>query len=1302
MAAGAPFGAFVFLLFHKRSAEGEWVMVYAIYCLIDNSLELGFYVETAGQLPGSEQERLLWLVAETFAPANAGTESHFAAQEIIEIGPRLSIETPFSSNAVSICHAMGLQQVVRIERTSRYKIGDQSSDALLKKHLDRMTEQQYPNGITSFDTGIVPENVKIVDLMNRGEIALEEMNGALGLGMDARDIEYYYRLFVEVLKRNPTDVELFQLGNANSEHSRHWYFKGQIVIDGTPMQQTLFEIVQEPLRNLGNKNRSLVAFKDNAGVIRGFKTYLILPRMPGQPSELSVVSRDVHITGTAETHNHPTFVAPFPGAQTGAGGRIRDNSAVGRGGITGIGVAGYFVGNLFIPGYSIPGEVIGRNKPSKYASPLSILIEGSNGVSSYGNQFGEPLTVGFTRTFGQAVGSEWREPRKPILYSGGVGYLFDGHIAKETPEVGMLIVRIGGPAYPIGVGGGSASSMMQGQNTESLDFNSVQRGNAEMENRANRVIRACVEMGDSNPISSIHDQGAGGPSNVLTELLEPLGGKIGIRGIVLGDKTMSVLKIWSAEFQEGYGLLIRPERIELFKSVCKRERVNCEVLGEIDGSGNVVVEDSRNGTTPVELNLEQILTNMPQKTFESKRQTEGLKPLDLPDVPVGEAIRAVFKLPGVGSKGFLVHKVDRSVTGLVAQQQCCGIAQIPIANVSVNAQSHFGLTGSASAVGEQPVKMLIDPEAGARMAVAEMLTNMASARISDIGDIRCRANWMWPAKLPHEGAFLYDAAVAMSDLMVELGIAVDGGKDSLSMAATISRELVKAPGSLVVLGYAPVPDITKKVTPDIKRPGESNLYLIDIGKGKNRLGGSALAQAFNQLGNESPDVDDPKLLRNAFLAVQKMIDEGLILALHDRSDGGLITAVAEMCMASRCGFMLYVRNETAMAQMFSEELGFVVEALWEKEQQVFAICDALDVSLSLVGVPQNTSGCVVVGFPHDEEILFDGDIKDLRCWWESTSYAIEKLQINPECASEECSGHKDELPDIDTAPSYQLSFTPAETPPEVLEAENKPRVTVLREEGTNGDREMQAACAAAGFATWDITMSDLLEGRIDLDQFQGIVFAGGFSYMDVFDSAKGWAGTILFNEKLREMFDRFYAREDTFSLGVCNGCQLMALLGWVPWKGIAGEKQPRFIHNISGRFESRWVQVEVLPSPSVLLAGMEGTKLGVWVAHGEGLLVYPDQSVAQEVSERKLSPLAFINPYGERTEAYPYNPNGSPLGITALCSPDGRHLAMMPHPERCFRLWQWPWMPPSWRSLDASPWLRMFQNARTWCMEHRS
>jgi phosphoribosylformylglycinamidine synthase len=1293
-------------------------VIYNLYRKMASGLEFGFYIETTGELTEKEIFKLEWLIAETFEPANTGPKPFLAQKDVAEIGPRISIETPFSSNAVSICRSMGLTKVTRIESTRRYKLdGNQSENQIFKNHLDRMTEQHYPDGILSFDTGIVPEEVHIVDLIGRSKYALEEINSILGLGMDKWDMDYYYELFTKVLGRNSTDVELFQIGNANSEHSRHPFWKGVQVIDGVRMQWTLMDVIKSSLwKNASWKlptDRTLKAFNDNAGVMRGFETQLILPAVSGSFSEMQLCNKTIHISATAETHNHPTFVAPFPGAETGSGGRIRDNSAVGRGGITGIGIAGYFVGNLFIPNYEISGEVVGKNKPSKYASPLEILIEGSRGIHSYGNKFGEPLTGGFCRTFGQIVDNEWREPRKPILYTGGIGHIFDEHLEKEKPEIEMIIVRIGGPAYPIGVGGGAASSMMQGQNTESLDFNSVQRGNAEMENRANRVIRACVEMGNKTPIASIHDQGAGGPSNVLTELMaevlegtsKPAGGKMDIRKIILGDKTMSVLKIWSAEFQEGYGLLVRPDKLEIFQSICKRERVNCEVLGKIDGNGKVVVIDSNNGTNPVNLDLEQILTNMPQKTFKSTRKTKDLKPLDLPEISLGDAIQKVFGLPSVCSKGFLVHEVDRSVTGLVAQQQCCGIAQIPISDYSVNAQSHFGLTGSASSVGEQPIKILINPKAGARMTVGEMLTNMAGARITGIEDIRCRANWMWPAKLPHEGALLYDAAVAMSDLMIELGIAVDGGKDSLSMAATVSDELVKAPGSLVVLGYAPVADITKKITPDIKKPGQSLLGLIDLGLGKNRLGGSALAQVFNQLGNESPDVDNPKLLKNAFLAVQKMIDEDLILALHDRSDGGLITTVAEMCMASRCGFELDISPyQTTLPYLFNEELGFVIEFDYKNKQQIEEVCDSFGLPtsiFSIIGFTSRNGGVRITPYSGKRE-KFNETIEQLRLWWESTSCRIdrEKSHMNSACAHEEYWENQYVFPDIETAPDYCVSFHPKQTP--FVMPDIRPHVAVLREEGTNGDREMQAACLAGGLTPWDITMSDLLEGKIILDQFQGLIFPGGFSYMDVFDSAKGWAGAILFNDKLREMFDRFYAREDTFSLGVCNGCQLMALLGWVPWKGIEGVKQPRFIQNTSKHFESRWVQVEILPSPSVLLNGMEGSRLGIWIAHGEGRLVYPNSYIEEQVKEHQLAPLTYIDPYGKRTEKYPYNPNGSPEGITALCSPNGRHLAMMPHPERCFRLWQWPWIPASWKNIEASPWLKMFQNATSWCLENQA
>ncbi len=1284
----------------QKPVHGHETM-HAVYRSVSPELELCYYIQATRVLTPREHTMMMWAIKESYDGEGVVTLTpNVNHGNFVEIGPRLSIETPGSSNGVSIYQSMmGAKVINRVEVARRYKITpENSAEQILLTHLDRMTEQHYPNGIVTFQSGVTPEPVRIIRLIEDGIGALKEANRILGLGMDNADILYYYNLFVNILKRNPTDVELFQLGNANSEHSRHWFFKGQIVIDGVPMEKTLMQLVQEPLKRLaGRKDVSLIAFRDNAGALRGHKTVVLVPCTPGQPSRTRWKDQIVHITGTAETHNHPTFVSPFPGAQTGAGGRIRDTSAVGRGGITGVGIAGYVVGNLFIPGYQIPGEVVGQDKPSKYASPLQILVSASNGVSSYGNQIGEPLTNGFTRTFGQIVDGEWREGRKPTLYSGGIGHLWDGHVQKEDPKIKMLIVRIGGPGYPIGVGGGSASSMMQGQNTDDLDFASVQRGNAEMENKANRVIRTCIEMGSENPISSIHDQGAGGPSNVLTELMEPHGGKINIRKINLGDPTMSVLKIWSAEFQEGYGFLIRPERIAEFMEICVRERVNCEILGEIDGSGNVVVEDPQEGQTPVNLNLEQILTKMPQKTFRSEKKLKVLKPLDLPALEIGEALKAVFQLPHVGSKGFLVRKVDRSVTGLVVQQQCCGIAQIPIANASINASSFVSPTGSVAANGEQPIIMLINAEAGARMSTAETLANMACTAAINIAEIRCRANWMWPAKLPHEGALLYDAMVSMSEFMIQMGIAVDGGKDSLSMAANIQGETVKSPGSLVVLGYAPMEDTGKHVTPDIKMPGTSLLYgLLDLGQKKNRLGASALAQTQNQIGNECPDVDDPMKFKRCLQALGELIEAEVVLSAHDRSGGGLITTVAEMCMASRCGFTLDLSrsNDTPIVQLFNEELGFVLEVDPDEERSFLEICNKYGLSAEKIGRTNHGERCEIT---LNDDVIWSSKVTLLRSWWEETSSRIEELQMNPVCAKAEHAEHKKSYPSIIVAPNYKLSFTPRLTPNSVLARDDKPLVAIIREEGTNGEREMHAACLLAGLAPVDVAMSDLLAGNISLDQFQGIIFAGGFSYMDTFGSAKGWAGAIEFNENLKEMFDRFYLREDTFSLGICNGCQLMALLGWIPMKGMPAEHQPRFIHNVSGRFESRWVEVEILPSQSIMLKGMEGSKLGIWVAHGEGQLYFPNGKAKDAVIAQNLAPIALLDPYGLQTEKYPYNPNGSPNGFTALCSVGGQHLAMMPHPERAVLLKQWPWMPSSWSTLEASPWLRMFQNAREWC-----
>jgi phosphoribosylformylglycinamidine synthase len=815
-----------------------------------------------------------------------------------------------------------------------------------------------------------------------------------------------------------------------------------------------------------------------------------------------------------------------------------------------------------------------------------------------------------------------------------------------------------------------------------------------MEQKMNRVIRACVEMGEASLIDVIHDQGAGGPGNVLKELVERSGGKIDIRKIKVGDPTMSVLEIYVAEFQERNGLSIRPDNMKEFEAICNREKVNCEILGTVTGDGRFVVYDGQDGSTPVDLELDEVLGNIPQKTFYDSRRAGKFPPLLLPEnMSVRSALHNVLRLVSVGSKRFLTNKVDRSVSGLIAQQQCCGPLQATVADVAVIAQSHFALSGAATAIGEQPIKMLVNPQAGARMAVGEALTNLVWAPIDTLEGVKCSANWMWAPKLPGEGAALYDAACAMRDAMISLGIAVDGGKDSLSMATRVGDETVKSPRELVISAYASMEKITKVVTPDIKRPGNSILIFIDLAEGRNRLGGTALAQTLKQVGDVSPDMDNPDLLKRAFNVIQELIDKTFILGGHDRSDGGLLVTVLEMAFSGNCGLDIELQGAgTALEHLFSEELGLVIECTPENRQEVETRFLKRNVPFTVIG---RTSPEKHITVKFNGTIVLEEPMQELRQVWEETSFQLERLQMNPDCALEEKQNIFNRK-----GPKYFMSFTPEETPLEVLESANKPKVAILRDEGSNSDREMTSAFYAAGFEPWDITMTDLLEERISLEGFRGLAAVGGFSYADVPESAKGWAATILFNERLKKMFDDFYARPDTFSLGICNGCQLFGLLGWVPWQGIEPEKQPRFVRNISGRFESRWSTVKVLPSKAVMLEGMEDLVFGIHVAHGEGRLQFPDETIFQKIRDEGLAALAFVDDEGNQTEKYPFNPNGSPSGLTGLCSNDGRHLAMMPHPERTFLKWQAHWLPEELKKeLTVSPWLRMFQNAYRWCME---
>jgi phosphoribosylformylglycinamidine synthase len=1241
-----------------------------------------YYIDAPQGLSLEATMRICWMLRRPAATVSLKTSFPEGA-DVLEIGPRLSIETAFSSNAVRICSNIGIP-VRRIEMSRRYAANKADHLEILAFACDRMTETFYPHPLDTFDIGTAPEPVRFVDILGRGEDALREANRELGLGMDEKDIAYYSAMFAR-LGRNPTDVELFQIGNGNSEHSRHWFFRGKIVIDGEEMPHTLMELIKRPWKRAPGKN--LVAFHDNAGVIHGARVSLLRAAHPGKPSPYHLWNVLVHIAMTAETHNHPTLWEPFQGATTGSGGRIRDNFAVGRGALVSFGQAGYAVGNLHIPGYVIPGEEIGRGQPyDTFASPLSILIKGSDGISDYGNKIGEPLINGVCRTYGQILDGRRTEYLKPVLYTAGLSLMPETSLPKGAPEIGMYIVRAAGPAYRIGVGGGSASSVEGGTANTELDMKSVQRGDPEMENCVNRALRNCVEMGDANPIESIHDQGAGGPSNVITELMEPLGGRVEIRNIVAGDRTMSVLELWVAEYQEGYGLLVRPENLDTLRSICAAEHVNCEVLGTITGDGHVTVTDARDATTPVHLALKDVLGELPQKTFEMKRIPLTLEAIRIPDdLTFARAAEITLKQVSVGSKAHLTHKVDRSVTGLVVRQQHCGPLSLPVGDAAIVALSHFGLEGAATALGEQPLAMLIDPVKGARLAVAEAITNLMGAGIPYLGDIALRANWMWAAKQPGQGARLYDAARAMSGFMEALGVAANGGKDSLSMSVKAFGETVLSPGTLVMEAVGHVPDITRNVTPDFKH-AKSRIGYLDLGDGTG-LGGSALAQALGQLGDECADVR-PGVLASGFVLLQRLTAQGKILSCHDVSDGGLFATIAEMCLSGNRGAHIAPEQGADLwSFFFGQRPGIVFEFDWEDQDHIWSLIEEAGLRHRFRMLGHTTDRAMLIIGRAVDVPAYKTTLADLRNLWESTSTALRMLQASEAQVREEVQSGREML-----NPAFKLTF---ELPPRIsLDEKHRPLAAIIREEGSNGDAEMRAAFMLAGFTPVDISMQHIRNGDVaSLAPYRVIAFVGGFSYADTFGSAIGWAAGIRFDERVRKIFQDFYARPDTYSLGICNGCQLMMRLGLVPYRSDAEDDLGWMEHNLSGRFESRYPRLRIEKSSSAWLAGMEGSIIGMHSAHGEGRFVLDPRLLAR-IRRDELIAAVYTDAVGEPTMLYPHNPNGSADGIAALSSRCGRHLAMMPHPERTVLSWQEEYVPPLRKKHEMAPMFKMFSNIR--------
>lgn len=1257
-----------------------------------------YYVD-GPELSKEDRQKLYDLLGVDEPGISVSERSIHRHRDVIEIGPRLPIETKFSSDATGILRDIGIN-VKRVERSIRY-IADRKTpaDAIVALACDVMTQEVYPRGgLRRFVSRETPTTPPDIDILGRGEEALREVNKTYGLGMDGFDITLYTNLFMR-MGRNMTHAEALILGNMNSEHCRHWHWNAIQTLDGVVYEESLFDIVKDPWRKRPGK--TITAFRDNAGVIEGNDTLWFAPANPGRPSTYIVHRVILHILATAETHNHPTLISPYQGALTGAGGRIRDTRAVGRGATSHVGVAGYCVGGIKLPGYAIPGDL--TELPAEYgtASPLEILMQGINGVHAYGNEYGEPLIGGFTRSFEMMVAGRLVAFRKPVLYSGGLGSILAEHVEKRPLEAGMLIIRLGGKAYSVGVGGGSASSLDHGSQKAELDFKSVQRGDAQTKNKVNRVIEACVAYRSANPIVTITDQGASGIANWFLELLESLGGRADIRKVTRGDSSMPDCDVLIAEFQESYGLVIKEESLPLFLEICKREDVPCDVLGHVTGDGRVVMFDSEKGQTHVDLLLADVLGKMPRKPFTDNAVPFEGTPFVAPSGSLYEHWDRVSRRIEVALKHFITSHVDRSVGGLVVGkgQQCQGPFQLPVGNVGIKADGYFTHTGAAEALGEQPIKGLINSAAGARMAVWEMMQNLAAVLVASIDSINCRANWMWPKSMPGEGVRLYRAALAMRDIMIKLRIRANGGKDSLSMVTTIKGQRVASPGQLVIMGYAPVRDIRKVVTPDLKAvPSEvRHIGFIDIGQGKNRLSASQLAVSYGQLGNETPDIDDIDLALRAWLAIQAMIRAGVISAYHDRSDGGLLTMFAEMCIAGNCGARIRFPAGTThdlVALLFAEEGGMAFEYTDANEAEVMRILKEHDVPLA----PFTATSCgdwEHLSIGSGDEIAFTRTISELRADLTRTSLAIESHVGVPQLVREERAANATMQPI-----AYCRTFVPEA--PALIDSPRTVKVGVLRTYGTNGDREMAAALKTAQLEPVDVAMSDILRGTFtsaDFDSLRGMVACGGFGDADTFGAAKGWAARIRYNGMVKTQFDRFYERPDTITLGVCNGAQLFTHIGWAPDVTVSEKRRPMLIQNASQRFESRWVATRVMQSPAKHLAGMHGSVLGVYISSGEGQFHFRDKQVLKDVLEKRLVALSYVGPNGEPTGTYPYNPNGSPHGMAALTTADGRHLSMMPHAERSFLPWQWPWVPHEWREdFHVSPWLQLFTNMKNWAL----
>ncbi|KEY57058.1 phosphoribosylformylglycinamidine synthase [Serratia sp. DD3] len=1267
------------------------------------------------QLPISDIYAEYVHFADVSAPLSA--EDHAKLQRLLKYGPSLAEHTPegqlllvtprpgtispWSSKATDIAHNCGLTKVVRLERGLAFYVIAPALNETQKQILtsllhDRMmetvfTELQQAEKLFSHHQ---PAPYQVIDLLGQGRSALDQANIKLGLALAPDEIDYLLNAFTQ-LGRNPSDIELYMFAQANSEHCRHKIFNADWVIDGKPQPKSLFKMIKNTFEQ--TPDYVLSAYKDNAAVMEGSQVGRFFAAAGSDQYDYH--QEAAHILMKVETHNHPTAISPWPGAATGSGGEIRDEGATGRGAKPKAGLVGFSVSNLRIPGFEQPWEQ-DFGKPERIVTALDIMTEGPLGGAAFNNEFGRPALVGYFRTYEERVNShngvELRGYHKPIMLAGGLGNIRADHVQKGEISVGAKLVVLGGPAMNIGLGGGAASSMASGQSDADLDFASVQRDNPEMERRCQEVIDRCWQLGASNPILFIHDVGAGGLSNAMPELVSDggRGGRFELRDILNDEPGMSPLEVWCNESQERYVLAIAPAQMAQFDQICRRERAPYAVIGEATEERHLTLHDSHFNNQPIDMPLDVLLGKTPKMTRDVTRLQATGETLQRAGITLADAVKRVLHLPAVAEKTFLITIGDRSVTGMVARDQMVGPWQIPVADCAVTSASLDSYYGEAMSIGERAPVALLDFAASGRLAVGEALTNLAATEIGSLKRVKLSANWMAAAGHPGEDAGLYDAVKAVGEeLCPALGITIPVGKDSMSMKTrwqqdNEQREMT-SPLSLVITAFARVEDVRHTVTPQLRTDkGDSALLLVDLGNGHNALGATALAQVYRQLGDKPADVRDAKQLAGFFNAMQQLVAERALLAYHDRSDGGLLVTLAEMAFAGHCGMNVDIQplGEDTLAALFNEELGAVLQVPATQlaaVQQVFAQHGLAD-NVHYLGQVLSGDDFVITcaGKP-----VYSEKRSTLRTWWAETTWQMQRLRDNPHCADQE---HQAKQDDGDPGLNVKLTFTPDEDIAAPYIAKGlRPKVAVLREQGVNSHVEMAAAFHRAGFDAVDVHMSDLLSGRRDLQTFQALVACGGFSYGDVLGAGEGWAKSILFNDRVRDEFAEFFHRPQTLALGVCNGCQMMSnLRELIP----GAEHWPRFVRNLSDRFEARFSLVEVADSPSLFMQGMVGSRMPIAVSHGEGHVEVRDAEHLAALEQHGLVALRFVDNYGQVTEAYPANPNGSPNGITAVTSSSGRATVMMPHPERVFRTVSHSWHPDEWG--EDSPWMRMFRNAR--------